>query len=584
MEVFSYHRVMSPVLKKIPFLLELFINGSFILLFSLQKLGKLPLGLTESQAQLWLGRMAPLVPLVIAAVVVVSYLDLRSIENFFRRYIFSLVVLIPAFITWGDTQFAFWLSSAHLLSSILSLYDEDPRKKVVQEERRRGTWIEFRLKPAQIVFLSFGGVIMLGAFLLLLPVSAADGKAISFVDALFISTSAVCVTGLSTVSVGETFSVFGQLVVLGLIQIGGLSIMTLYASMTILLGRSLRMKDRILMQDLHDATSLEDLFQIIIDILKYTFAIELWGAIVLTIAFTFEGFEFGQALYYGFFHSISAFCNAGFSLFDNNLESFATNSLISFTIMILITLGGLGFIVLKELKSALIKGFEFNRLGLHTRVVLVTSAILTGAAAVFIFFGEFLHSLDAYSLWDKIQISLFHSVTLRTAGFNTIPITGLHTYSIYFMTLFMFIGGSPGSTAGGIKTTTLAILIQSIVSTLKNKKKVEMFDRTISAPIVVRATAITFISIMVTCFFILLMMRLEPDQNFLSILFEVMSAGGTVGLSLGLTGFLSVYGKLAICVVMFIGRIGPLTLILAIGQQDKDTGKFDYPEGRIMIG
>lgn len=577
---------MSPVLKKIPFLLELFVNGSFILLFSMQKLGKLPLGMTEADAVLWLDRIAPLIPIVILAVVVASYLDIRSLENFFRRYIFSLVVLIPAFITWGDTQFAFWLSSAHLLSSILSLYDEDPRKKKVLEERerKRGFLLEFRLKPAQIVLLSFSGVILLGTFLLLLPVSAADGKVITFADALFISTSAVCVTGLSTISVGENFSVFGQLIVLGLIQIGGLSIMTLYASMTILLGRALAMKDRILMQDLHDASSLEDLFQVVIDIIKYTFAIELWGAIVLTIGFTFEGFEFGQALYQGFFHSISAFCNAGFSLFDNSLESFATNPLINFTIMALITLGGLGFIVLKELKSSLMKGFSFNRLGLHSRVVLVTSAILTGSAAVFIFFGEFLHSLDSYTLWDKIQIALFQSVTLRTAGFNTIPLTGLHTYTLYFMTLIMFIGGSPGSTAGGIKTTTLAILTQSIVATLKNKKKVEIFDRTISAPIVVRATAITFISIMITSLFILLMMKLEPDQNFLAIIFEVMSAGGTVGLSLGLTGFLSLYGKLAICVVMFIGRIGPLTLILAIGQQDKDPGKFDYPEGRIMIG
>lgn len=576
---------MSPVLKKIPFLLELFVNGSFILLFSMQKLGKLPFGMTEGVAVFWLERLAPFIPLVILAVVVGSYLDVRSLENFFRRYIFSLVVLIPAFITWGDTQFAFWLSSAHLLSSILSLYDEDPRKRLTEERERRRTFLmELRLKPAQIVLLSFSGVILLGTFLLLLPVSAADGKVITFADALFISTSAVCVTGLTTISVGESFSVFGQLIVLGLIQIGGLSIMTLYASMTILLGRALAMKDRILMQDLHDASSLEDLFQVVIDIIKYTFAIELWGAIVLTIAFTFEGFEFGQAIYQGFFHSISAFCNAGFSLFDNSLESFATNPLINFTIMALITLGGLGFIVLKELKSALMQGFAFNRLGLHTRVVLVTSAILTGSAAVFIFFGEFLHSFDSYTLWEKTQIALFQSVTLRTAGFNTIPLSGLHTYTLYFMTLIMFIGGSPGSTAGGIKTTTLAILTQSIVSTLKNKKKVEIFDRTISAPIVVRATAITFISIVITSLFVLMMMRLEPDQNFFTIIFEVMSAGGTVGLSLGLTGFLSLYGKLAICVVMFIGRIGPLTLILAIGQQDKDPGKFDYPEGRIMIG
>ncbi|MCY4495468.1 MAG: hypothetical protein OXB92_16615, partial [Acidimicrobiaceae bacterium] len=393
-----------------------------------------------------------------------------------------------------------------------------------------------------------------------------------------------CVTGLATKSLASDLSVFGQLVILLLIQIGGLSIMTLYSSLTILLGRSMGMKDRIVMQDLLNVNSLEDLFQMIGDIVKYTFFIELWGAIILAIAFTFEGFEFGQALYYGFFHSISAFCNAGFSLFDTGLEAYATSPLIHGVIALLVILGGMGFIVLKELKEVLIEGKKFVRLGIHSKTVLVVSAFLTLAGTLFIFFGEFLHALDSYTLWEKIQISLFQSVTLRTAGFNTIPLTNLHTYTLYFMTLLMFIGGSPGSTAGGVKTTTLAILIQSIRSTLKGDKSVTIFDRTIPGPIVVRATALTFISILITSFFILLLIKLESKQNFLAIFFEAVSASGTVGLTLGITPFLSSAGKMAVAMLMLSGRIGPLTLLLAIGQRDQSIGKIDYPDGRIMIG
>ena len=360
--------------------------------------------------------------------------------------------------------------------------------------------------------------------------------------------------------------------------------MTLYSSMAILLGRSMRMKDRIIMQDLLDVSSLEELFAMIVDIVKYTFLIELWGGLVLTIAFTFEGFEFSRAIYYGFFHSISAFCNAGFALFDTSLESYGTKPLIHLTIAILITLGGLGFIVLKELKEVIVNKKHLVRMSVHSKIVIITSFLLTAGGTIFIFFGEFLGALDGYTIWEQVQISLFQSVTLRTAGFNTIPLTNLNTYTIYAMTLFMFVGGSPGSTGGGIKTTTLAILIQSIKSTLKGKKTVEAFDRRISSPIVVRAIALTFISILITSFFILVLMRLEPEQSFLPLFFEVISASGTVGLTLGITSYLSVAGKMAISLLMLIGRIGPLTLILAVGQRHRSSGKFDYPDGRIMIG
>lgn len=574
---------MVSLFQKLPFLLELFFNGSFIFFYSLKLADKIPTAWGFELVDEFLIAGAWLIPLVIFLVVVVNYLSCDNFERFLRQHIFSLIVFVPLVITWGDLEFTFWLSSAHLLSSILALYDDENLKEK-KYEPKVNLFTGIRLKPAQMVLFSFLGVILIGTLLLMLPVSAAPNTNISFTDALFTATSATCVTGLTTLSLTGSFSLFGQVVVLILIQIGGLSIMTLYSSLAIVLGRSMGMKDRVIMQDLLDVSSMEELFIMIVNIVKYTFFIELWGAIILTIAFTFEGFEFGQAIYYGFFHSISAFCNAGFALFDTSLESYATNPLINATIAILITMGGLGFIVLRELMEVFRKGKSIVRMTLHTKIVLLTSLVLTLGGALFIFFGEFLNALDSYTLWQKIQISLFQSVTLRTAGFNSIPLTSLHSYTIYGMCLIMFIGGSPGSTAGGVKTTTLAILMQSIKSTLMGRKTVTIFDRKIPGPVVVRATALAFISILITSFFILLLMKVESNTSFLPLFFEVISAGGTVGLTLGVTGELSLLGKLIVSLLMLIGRIGPLTLVLAISTRTKGQGYINYPDGRVLMG
>jgi trk system potassium uptake protein TrkH len=571
------------VFQKLPFLFELFFNGSFILICSLKTIGKIPSFVSLEDVNFILELGSWFIPLVIFMTVMVNYLSCDNLEQFIRRHVFSIVVFVPLVLTWGDLDFSFWLSSAHLLSSILSIYDDDDvdnsRKLVVPKLLKM-----LRLKPAQMVLLSFCLVILMGTFLLMLPVSSQGGNSISFINALFTATSATCVTGLATLSISNDFSLFGQVIILILIQIGGLSIMTLYSSLAILLGRSIGMKDRVVMQDLLDVSSLEELFVVILNIIKYTFFIELWGAVVLTIVLTFDGVEFGKALYYGFFHSISAFCNAGFALSDTSLESFATNPFIHGTIALLITLGGLGFIVLRELVDVVTIRKSFVRVTLHTKIVLVTSLILTISGALFIFFGEFLNALDSFTLWEKIQISLFQSITLRTAGFNTIPLTSLHSYTLYGMTLFMFIGGSPGSTAGGIKTTTLAILFQSIKSTLKVRKTVGIFDRNVPAPIVVKATALTFISIIITSLFILITMRIEENTAFLPLFFEVISASATVGLSLGVTPTLSVLGKVAISFLMLIGRIGPLTLILAISTRSDYKDVVEYPDGRVLMG
>lgn len=572
--------------QKIPFLVELFINGLFILLFSLKALDKIPANWDSSWVESTLNLGAHAVAFVILLQIISNYLQGQGTEDFFRKHVFSLIVFVPVVMTWGDSEFAYWLCSAHLLSSILSLYDEDAQLNEFETriEKRRSWWGKLRLKPAQLVLLSFSGLIFIGTFLLMLPVSSESGDPLSGIDALFLATSATCVTGLSTLDVHTTLSLFGEIVLLVLMQIGGLSIMTLYASVVIMLGRSLRMRDRVVIQDLLDVSSAEELFSMILSILKYTLTIELWGAILLTIGFSLEGFEFGEAMYFGIFHAISAFCNAGFSLFSTSLESFTTSPLIHGTIMILVTLGGLGFIVLKELGEMVTMKRQFLRMTLHTRIVLSVSILLTFGGAIFIFFSEFLGALDGLNLWGKVQASLFQSVTLRTAGFNTIPLSQLNIYTIYAMTLFMFIGGGPGSTAGGVKVTTLAILFHSIKSTLGSGKNVVIHDRKIPQIFVVKATAITFISILIASFFILLMLRIEPDMSFIAIFFESVSASATVGLSLGITPDLSIAGKAVIAFLMLVGRIGPLTLVLAIGQKYDSRGKFDYPDGRIMIG
>lgn len=580
---------MMRLYQKIPFLLELFVNGIFILLYSIYSNIVIDtLFISEVIVESLLEFFCGMAPFIVLVSVLSFYIKSQSLDEFIRKYIFSIICIIPMFLTWGDIQFTFWLAAVHLFSSILSIY-ENPLGEIETDKERKSEVAlnileRIKLAPAQIVILSFSAIIMVGTLLLLMPFSAATGKSIGLIDAFFTATSATCVTGLATLSIADNFSFIGQVVILVLIQVGGLGYMTLYSSMTILLGKSLAVRDQVLMQDLLDISSLEDLIQMIINIIKYTLVIELIGAIILTLAFNLKGYEFGEALYFGIFHSVSAFCNAGFALFNNSLESFQLDPMIHFTISTLIFLGGLGFIVLKELELVLFKGGRFINLTVHTKIVLTTSVSLLFLVAIYIFFSEFLHGLTQFTVWEKMQISFFQSMTTRTAGFNTISLAALHPHTIYLFALIMFIGASPGSTGGGIKTTTFAILFQSVKATLKGKDKVEFFDRKVSSLIVVRAIAIIVISLIIVSFFILLMMRLEPNKEFLAVFFEVVSAFATVGLSMGITPFLSSAGKLALVLVMFIGRVGPLTLALALGQKNRDKGKFDYPEGRIMIG
>ena len=572
---------------KITFPLELFINGTYIAFYALHKMGKWPDFFYLIDTNLVYSTYTYLIPLVLLFVIFSRIASSKSIDVLLRKHIFSIIVLAPILISWGDREFLFWLSSAHLLSSTLSLYEpnqEEKRKAQEEDIPQVKRYSLRRLTPAQLVMFSFGSLILLGGLLLYLPVSSSEGKQMTFVDALFLSASAVSTTGLSTVSVGDDLSYFGQAIVLLLVQVGAVGIMTLSSTVSLLIGKSMSMREKVVLLDVLDADSMEDIYRIIADVLQYTFFIEVWGWIVLTYGFFIDGLSFEDALYQGFFHSISAFCTAGFSLFNTSLESFSTNFIISGGIIVLSVLGGLGFIVLKECKLIFQKKMPYSRLSLHSKVILASTAIFLFFGSVIFFFSEYMGSLDGFSLFEKTHIALFHFMSaLTTAGFNSIPMASMHVHTIFLLMLAMFVGASPGSTAGGIKITTVSVLFQSIKTTLTGRRDVEFFRRVVPNATVIKATAITMISIIIVSIFIFLMIAFEPNQSLLTIMFEVISAFGTVGLSLGITSSLSVTGKILLTILMYIGRIGPLTLVLAVGEnQNKNPAK--YPQGKIMIG
>jgi trk system potassium uptake protein TrkH len=574
---------MNYFMGRIPLMLEIFINGFFVLIYTLKKSKQLPELVTHLPMEFILLHALWLVPLVLFFSLVSHFLKSSGFEDFFRRYIFSVIIFVPILITWGDIEFVYWLAAVHLFSTIISFYEKKDSSKVIHSGTSS---FLFRLKlaPAQVVLLSFGGWIVLGSLVLILPVSAAPGKNIAFIDALFMATSATCVTGLSSISLPDEFSIFGQMIMLLLAQVGGLGIMTLSSSMAVIMGKSLQMREQVIMQDVLDASGSEELLRLIVDIIRYTFVIEFIGAILLTVGFYQEGFEIGQSLYFGFFHSIMAFCNAGYALFNNNLEDFKFQPLISLTIAILLILGGIGFSVIKDIYETIKAKRAFKTLSLHTKLILTVNLILIILGTVYLFFGEFLHAFKDMNTWERLQVSFFQAVTPRTAGFNTVNLNALHPHSNYLIILLMFIGASPGSTGGGIKTSTFAILLQSVTATLKGKSEVEFFERRVPAATVVKSIAIFIISLIVVSVGILVMMRLEPDKSFLSLFFEVVSAFGTVGLSLGITPFLTILGKLVMIIMMFIGRVGPLTLVLAVGSRVVLPSKVEYPEGKILIG
>lgn len=440
------------------------------------------------------------------------------------------------------------------------------------------------LTPAQILTIGFSTLILIGTFLLMLPISTRDGQGIHFIDALFTATSSVCITGLAVVDTGMYFSRFGQIVIIILLQIGAFGIMTMATLISVMLRRKINLRDRLIMQEALNQLTLSGMVKLTLYIIQASLLIELIGGTIL--AARLYG-DFGwEGIYLGYWHAASAFCNAGFQVFSGDgatLEDYTEDGVINLTITTLIILGGVGFTVLADLWENRRKR-KFKLLSLQSRVVLTTSAVLIGLGTMVIFILEYNNpnTLGQLSLSGKVMASYFQAVTARTAGYNTIEIGMMTNASLFFLIGLMFIGASPGSTGSGIKTTTFAVIMAAIWGMIRGYNSPRLFSRSINPGIVYKAFTLFFIAAMLVCFSTMLLCMTEKF-SFLQILFEAVSAFSTTGLSTGITGELSYPGKLWLIITMFIGRIGPVTFALALAMQHKKDC-IRYPDGKITIG
>lgn len=459
--------------------------------------------------------------------------------------------------------------------------------------KKRKKRLSVNLRPTQILVLGFFGLIALGTVLLNLSIASVDGESIGFVNALFTATSAVCVTGLVVVNTAAHWTVFGKLIILIMIQIGGLGFMTITTMLFMVLGRKISLKDRLVIQESLNQYSISGMVRLIRNIVFGTLLIESIGALLLSVKFIPE---YGiKGLFYGIFHSVSAFCNAGFDILgDSSLTPYIGDVLINFTIMLLVILGGLGFTVwidtVKVAKQEIKHGWNlrqwFLRLTLHTKIVLVMTVSLLVGGFVFFFAieGNNDATLGMLSLKDKILGSLFQSVTVRTAGFNTMELANMTDASKLLSMLFMFIGGSPAGTAGGVKTVTIGIIFIEVISVIRARDDAEAFGRRIPRKIVKRALAVMMISIVVVMS-VTMVLTLTEVGSFMDILFEAVSGFATVGLTLGQTGELSTVGKLVMSMTMFIGRLGPITMAVAFSiSSNKKKLNIKRPEEKVMVG
>lgn len=448
----------------------------------------------------------------------------------------------------------------------------------------------YKLRPSHIVILSFASFIIIGTILLYLPLSSTKGH-LSIIDSLFMATSSVCVTGLAVVDVGKDLSAFGQGVLLMLIQLGGLGIMTFSTIFIYMLKGQISTHDKMILQGSFSYTS-RDIYSLLKHIFFFTILIEGIGAAALFLRFYFE-YDIGTAFYLSLFHSISAFCNAGLSPFSDSLMRYQKDIFVNLIFISLIISGGLGFVTLQEIKSLLLKrsGKNKRQVSLHTKMALVVTAILLIGGSIIFFALEKNNSLKSLGFGEQILCSIFQSVTARTAGFNTVDFTSLTNATLFIIILFMFIGASPGSTGGGIKTTTAGVIFAIIKSRFHAREDVSIFNRTIPLEVASRSIAIAAISFAVVTLFTIFLSMTEfyniPHQEsrgaFIEIMFEVASAFGTVGLSAGMTAKLTEIGKIIICMVMFIGRLGPLTIAMAVSREEAK-GKFHYSEESLMVG
>jgi trk system potassium uptake protein len=440
------------------------------------------------------------------------------------------------------------------------------------------------------VFSGFLTVIVFGMLLLKLPVASVSGS-IPWIDAFFTATSAVCVTGLIVVDTGSYFTPFGQWVILGLIQIGGMGIMTIAVLFFQWIGRKISLKQRIFVQDQFSHQPRKDIFRLIYSVALLTFSVEALGAISLFFCWK-SVMPFRKALYHSVFHSVSAFCNAGFSLNADSMSPFRDNIGVNVTMSLLIILGGLGFPVLYDLVITFRNRKRRTRLTVQSRTVLVTSVVLIVLGALAFGYLERYSPNAPQSLTDRILTAFFQSVTCRTAGFNTVDIAALRDTTLIIMIFLMFFGASPGSCGGGVKTTTLAIVIAFVISRLKRREHVNLFNKSLPTETVNRSMALIVMAIALIGIILFLILAGDASRDssditghgvFLACLFETVSAFGTVGLSLGITPDLGIWGKIWIIIMMIIGRLGVLTFAYLITGSGTEKG-IEYAEENVMIG
>jgi trk system potassium uptake protein TrkH len=441
---------------------------------------------------------------------------------------------------------------------------------------------------ARTICLGFLAVTTIGTLLLLLPFSIADGSWGDLVTALFTATSAVCVTGLIVVDTGSHFSTFGQVIILMLIQVGGLGYMTATTFLLLLLGRRLGLRDKIAIQQSLDKTGMSGVGQLVQSIIAMTLIFELTGTFLLLPTFSAD-FGLRQGIWLSVFHSISAFNNAGFSLFTDSLIGYATNVPVSLVISFLIIFGGIGYQVIMEMYTWLVhrvKGrSERGLFSLNFKIATSTTILLLVLGTIAFFSVEYRNpaTIGGLNFADQFTISWFHSVMPRTAGFNSIDYGQMSTAGLFITIALMFVGASPGSTGGGMKTTTLRLVFECTKAVLRGKEEVVVYQRQIPVTLLLKAVGVVFGSAMTVVITTILIAIADPEIDFIQILFESVSAFATVGLSTGITADVSIFSKLVLIATMYIGRVGVLLLMAAI-LGDPNPSTIHYPEENLLVG
>ena len=439
-----------------------------------------------------------------------------------------------------------------------------------------------KLKGVQILTLGFILVILIGALILTLPICTTSGESTNFLDAIFTATSAVCVTGLIVVDTGTYWNMFGQTVIMILIEIGGLGFMSFTTLIAIIFGKKITLRERLILQDAMNTFNIQGLVKMVKYVLLFTVSVQFFGALLFSTQFVPE-YGLKTGIFYSIFHSVSAFCNAGFDILGefSSLIPYNSNAVVILVASALIIIGGLGFTVWNELYSTK----SIKRISLHAKMVILVTAVLIigGTILMFVFEHNNPNTMAEMSFVDKIMNSFFASVTPRTAGFNSIPTDGMTTAGKFLTIILMFIGGSPGSTAGGIKTTTIGIVFITVLCVIRGREDSEVFKKRFNKDLVYRAFTLIFIGFILVVSVTMLLSYTEKGASFISLLYETVSAFGTAGLTIGLTTKLSTIGKILIIFMMYLGRVGPLTVALSLTKKKVNPG-IKYPEGKILIG